>query len=156
MADQDKMLRMAERQGIALDRYFLVSELRLIPFLVGRFRNILPRCSNGCDGAGRVLVSAGRCRSTTGFDRPTTQVSVTALYGGCAWGTFVCAGVSGDRSVNPCIAASTRLTALPGSSTRPRSSHAQDCARSTLLSRFRSEDASVCSDALSPACVVSV
>ena len=69
--------------------------------------------------------------SATGFDRPnrswhasaairtvgTFFVSAVLIYGGCAWGTFVCAGFLDPRSVNPRTAAThSCLTAGSGSS----------------------------------------
>lgn len=68
--------------------------------------------------------------SATGFDgpiklahrRPHTAagaffVSAAKCYGGCAWGTFGCAGCQLSRSVNPRSAAThIRLTAIRGSS----------------------------------------
>lgn len=70
-------------------------------------------------------------KSVTGFDsphirmaqqRPKTIVGAFFMpampfYGGCAWGTFGCAGVHSDRSVNLRTAATlNRLTAVRGSS----------------------------------------
>lgn len=69
--------------------------------------------------------------SATGFDGPTSKrrtsahhpkagaffVPVVSCYGGCAWGTFGCAGFLLPRSVNPRTAATlNRLTAISGSS----------------------------------------
>lgn len=68
--------------------------------------------------------------SATGFDgpiklahrRPHTAagaffVPAATCYGGCAWGTFGCAGCQLSRSVNPRSAAThIRLTAIRGSS----------------------------------------
>lgn len=69
--------------------------------------------------------------SATGFDGPNTSrrtgapipiagaffVPAVPCYGGCAWGTFGCAGFLLSRSVNPRTAATLyRLTAIRGSS----------------------------------------
>ena len=69
--------------------------------------------------------------SATGFDGSTISrrtgahhpkagaffVPAVSSYGGCAWGTFGCAGFLESRSVNPRTAAThNRLTAICGSS----------------------------------------
>lgn len=69
--------------------------------------------------------------SATGFDGPSKSrrtgapipiagaffVPAAPCYGGCAWGTFGCAGFLDSRSVNPRTAATLdRLTAIRGSS----------------------------------------
>ena len=80
-------------------------KLRIIPFHVGNFPNILPNRSNCCDGLGRALVSACRCKSTTGFDRPTTSPCTYTRYGGSTWGTSCAPSLRSPRSVNPRTAA---------------------------------------------------
>lgn len=70
-------------------------------------------------------------KSATGFSSPTTQrphtrpISIAgafftpaiSFYGGCAWGTFECAGVLCARSANPrTVATLIRLAAIRGGS----------------------------------------
>jgi len=75
-------------------------------FLVGHFPKILLPFVFRCGRFGSALMSVGRCISAIGFDRPRRDTSHSLVhYGGCAWGTFACAGSGIRRSVNLCTAA---------------------------------------------------
>ncbi|MBK5010492.1 hypothetical protein IAE33_002352 [Pseudomonas sp. S60] len=90
-------------------------KIRLWPFRVGRFPKILRGPVFRCGRFFGVLVSVGRCISTTGFDRPmTTKHAVLPMAAVCGAPRVRRFGL--HRSVNLHTAATTCLTASAGRS----------------------------------------